>query len=43
MESGTDIGIVSMRENNLEPVPVVDNKCFPDSRVTEQFKSGIEF
>ena len=43
MESGTDIGVRSMREKDLAWVPAVDNKCFPDSRVTEQFQLEFDY
>ena len=43
MESGTDIGIRLMRENDLLWAPEDENKCFPGSRVTEYIQSEIEF
>ena len=43
MESGTDIGIRSMRENDRAWVPEVENKRFPDPWASEQFQLEFEY
>ena len=43
MESGTDIGIRSMRENDRAWVPGVENKRFPDPWVIDHFQSEFEY
>ena len=43
MESGTDIGVRSMREKDLAWVPEVENKSFPDPWVTEYYQLEFEY
>ena len=43
MESGANIGIRPMRENDLPWAPEDENKCYPGLQVTEYIQSEIEF
>lgn len=43
MESGTDISMMSMRENDLPWVQDVEYECFPDPWVIDHFQPEFEY